>query len=426
MSENFSAPSSGVHPGPLVDPVPALSPEQSVRAARQISLPGFGEVAQRRLAAARVLVIGAGGLGSACVPYLVGAGVGTIGVVDDDVVELSNLHRQIAHGTADVGRSKLDSLADTAARLDPGVRIVKHPDRLTSVNALEVFAGYDLVIDGSDNFATRYLTNDAAQLTGIPLVWGSILQFHGQVSVAWHEHGPGFRDLFPVPPAPEDVLSCGEGGVLPGLCGTIGSLLATEAMKLIAGVGELLISRVLVYDALAAGTREIRYRRDPAAEPVTGLIDYELFCAGGAAAPASVDAEQLATELAQELGDELADELAAPAPLVLDVRTPEEHAQSRVIGARLLPLAELEAAAAQGTAAVRQLPALADLTTGPAGDEIPAGRGVVVQCERDPRSITAATLLRDAGFEQVRYLRGGIRALSATAPDLVKGEHHDH
>ncbi|MGO1183640.1 MAG: ThiF family adenylyltransferase [Micrococcaceae bacterium] len=422
MSENPSAPSSGVHPGPLVDPAPALSPEQSARAARQISLPGFGEAAQRRLAAARVLVIGAGGLGSACVPYLVGAGIGTIGVVDDDVVELSNLHRQIAHGTADVGRPKLDSLADTAARLDPGVRIVKHPDRLTSVNALEVFAGYDVVIDGSDNFATRYLSNDAAQLTGIPLVWGSILQFHGQVSVAWHEHGPGFRDLFPVPPAPEDVLSCGEGGVLPGLCGTIGSLLATESMKLIAGVGESLLGRVLVYDALAAGTREIRYRRDPAAEPVTGLIDYELFCAGGATAPASVDAEQLAAELAEALPGEPAD----PVPLVLDVRTPEEHAQRRVIGARLLPLAELEAAAAQGTAAVRQLPALADLTAGLAGDETPAGRGVVVQCERDPRSITAATLLRDAGFEQVRYLRGGIRALNATAPDLVKGEHHDH
>ncbi|WBL19842.1 ThiF family adenylyltransferase [Citricoccus sp. NR2] len=410
----------------LVDPVPALSAEQRDRAARQIRLPGFGEEAQRRLAAARVLVIGAGGLGSASVPYLVGAGIGTIGVVDDDVVELSNLHRQIAHGTDDLGRAKVDSLAETAARLDPGVRIVTHRERLTSVNALDVFADYDLVVDGSDNFATRYLSNDAAQLTGIPLVWGSILQFHGQVSVAWHEHGPGFRDLFPVPPAPEDVLSCGEGGVLPGLCGTIGSLLATEVMKLVTGVGEPLLGRVLVYDALAAGTREITYRRDPEAVAVTELIDYELFCAGGATAPEGVDAGAFAREYSGGFSGGAGgsdDGGPDPArPVLIDVRTAEVHAQRSIPGARLLPLDALDAAADQGPDAVRGLPALADLVADGTGPD------VVVHCERDPRSIRAARILREAGFDRVRYLRGGIRALTTAAPELVKSnetsEHH--
>src|SRR5690606_11174957 len=266
----------------------------------QISLPGFGEEAQRRLAAARVLVIGAGGLGSASVPYLAGAGVGTIGVVDDDVVELSNLHRQIAHSTADIGRSKTASLADTVHALDPSITVIEHCDRLTSQNALDIFSQYDLVLDGSDNFPTRYLANDAASLAGIPLVWGAILQYHGQVGVAWHSRGPGYRDLFPVPPEPGTVPDCAAGGVLPGLCGTVGSLLATEAMTLIAGVGEPLVGRVLVYDALAARTREIEFGRDPEAEPVTELIDYALFCGSSEdefGAPESATAAELAEAL---------------------------------------------------------------------------------------------------------------------------------
>lgn len=203
MSERIPA-----SPPPLVEAGEALTGEQAERAARQMLLPGFGELAQRRLRAARVLVIGAGGLGSASVPYLAGAGVGTIGIVDDDVVELSNLHRQIAHGTADVGRRKVASLAEAARSIDPGVRVVEHDLRLTSANALEIFGAYDLVIDGSDNFPTRYLSNDAAQLAGIPLVWGAILGYHGQLGVAWHARGPGYRDLFPVPPAPDEVVTC--------------------------------------------------------------------------------------------------------------------------------------------------------------------------------------------------------------------------
>ncbi|PRI10672.1 ThiF family adenylyltransferase [Leucobacter massiliensis] len=376
-------------PGALVEPCAALSGEQRERALRQIALPGFGELAQRRFAAASVLVIGAGGLGSASVPYLAGAGIGRIGVVDDDRVELSNLHRQIAHGTADVGRPKVASLAGTVAALDPAVRFDALNLRLTAANALEVMRGYDLVIDGSDNFPTRYLVADAAELLGVPLVWGSILQFHGQVGVSWRPEHPGYRDLFPVPPPPEEVLDCGTGGVLPGLCGTVGSLLATEAMKLIAGVGEPLLGRVLVYDALAARTRELPFARDPRAEPVTGLIDYELFCAGpgGPAMPEALDAAELARLM--EAGEP---------PRLIDVRTAEEHAQRFVPGAESVPLDELEA-----------------------GREIAPGP-VVVHCERDPRSIRAARLLQERGHTGVRYLRGGIRALAATAPQLLAGE----
>lgn len=414
-------------PGPLVEPAPELTRRQSARAERQMLLPGFGAEAQRRLAAARVVVIGAGGLGSACVPYLVGAGVGSgeradgrhgaIGIIDDDVVELSNLHRQIAHGTADVGRSKVDSIARTALAIDPGARIEPHARRLTAENALELFAGYDLVIDGSDNFPTRYLANDAAELTGIPLVWGAILQYHGQLGVAWHAHGPGYRDLFPRPPAPEDVLDCGAGGVLPGLCGTVGSLLATEAMKLIAGLGEPLIGRVLLYDALAARTRELEIRRDPRAVPVTGLVDYELFCAGGDSAggedaaavapPVPIDAAGLAAELR-----------SGRAVRLIDVRTAEEHLRRRIAGAESLPLAELEELLAAGVGTGGGAGVAEDLLSGP----------LVLHCERDPRSIRAAMLLAEAGLasdaqaREVRYLRGGIRALAEVAPELVEEE----
>jgi len=375
---------TGSRPGPLVAPIAELTEEQLARAARQLRLPGFGELAQRRLRAAKVLVIGAGGLGSATIPYLVGAGVGEIGVVDDDRVELSNLHRQIAHGTADIGRAKTDSLADAARRLDPGVAITTHRLRLTAQNALEVIEPYDLVIDGSDNFPTRYLVNDAVQLLDKPLVWGAILQYQGQVGVAWHRHGPGYRDLFPRPPAPEDAVSCESGGVLPGLCGTIGSLLATEAMKVIAGVGDLLVGRVLLYDALSARTRELPYERDPQTEPVTELIDYELFCAGPSAPP-----ELTAAELAERLR-------AGERPRLIDVRTPFERSQWRIAGSEALPLAVLETTDAS--------------LDGPA----------VVYCLHEPRAIRAAKLLMDRGCSGVTVLRGGIHEFASTAPEFVE------
>lgn len=337
-----------------------------------------------------MLVIGAGGLGSASVPYLVGAGIGTIGIVDDDAVELSNLHRQIAHGTADIGRQKTASLADTARAIDPAVNIIEHGERLTSANARHVFSGYDLVIDGSDNFPTRYLANDAAQLVGIPLVWGAILQFHGQVGVAWHEHGPGYRDLFPQPPAPGDVVNCADGGVLPGLCGTVGSLLATEAMKLIAGIGEPLIGRVLLYDALTARTRELAYQRDPDGATVSELIDYELFCGE---VPVQFRAPAVT---AVALRDELA---AGTSPRLLDVRTREEWEVRHIPGAVLLPLAELEALAENGS----------PLPTGP----------ITVHCAHDGRSIRAAEVLLRQGVHDVRYLRGGIEGFVGVAPEYV-------
>ncbi|KWR70582.1 molybdopterin biosynthesis protein MoeB [Arthrobacter sp. W1] len=373
----------------LVPPGPPLSGEQAARAARQLSLPGFDQAAQRRLAAARVLVIGAGGLGSASVPYLVGAGVGTIGIVDDDLVELSNLHRQVTHTTANIGLAKTASLAQAAKSLDPNVKIIEHNLRLDSSNALEIFANYDLVIDGSDNFPTRYLSNDAAQLSGIPLIWGSILQHHGQVSVAWHEHGPGYRDLFPVPPAPGTVPDCAAGGVLPGLCGTVGSLLATEALKLIAGIGAPLVGKVLIYDALAASTRTLEFSRDPQSVEVTELIDYVLFCSGELPEAEGIGAEALAEAIA-----------GGEAPVVLDVRNDDERAQQHVAGSLHLPLPQLEAAIESGS----------DL------EQIPAQ--VTVYCARGPRSQRAASLLAGRGIK-TNYLEGGLPALAAVAPQLL-------
>ena len=377
-------------PGPLVAPAPALGAEQRARAQRQIVLPGFGEEAQRRLRAARVLVVGAGGLGSASVPYLVGAGIGTIGIIDDDRVELSNLHRQVSHTTADIGRLKVESLADTARALDPGVTVVPHAERLTAATALSVLGEYDLVIDGSDNFPTRYLVADATELLAMPLVWGSLLQFHGQAGVSWRPEWPGFRDLFPAPPAPEDVVDCGSGGVLPALCGTIGSTLATEAMKLITGIGEPLLGRVLVVDALAGRTREIAYSADPGADPVTGLIDYERFCAGPDPAPPEVSADTLAAMWA-----------SGEAPRLLDVRTHEERDRLRVIGAESVPLDDLER------------------------DSVAFDGPVIVHCERDPRSVRAAKLLIARGVHDVRFLRGGIQALVAVAPEHLEGTARD-
>ncbi|MFJ2470766.1 ThiF family adenylyltransferase [Glutamicibacter sp. NPDC087583] len=373
----------------LVAPGPPLSGEQTARAARQLSLPGFDDTAQRRLAAARVLVIGAGGLGSASVPYLVGAGVGTIGIVDDDVVELSNLHRQVTHTTANIGLAKTASLAQAATALDPNVKIIEHNLRLDSSNALEIFANYDLVIDGSDNFPTRYLSNDAAQLSGIPLIWGSILQHHGQVSVAWHEHGPGYRDLFPVPPAPGTVPDCAAGGVLPGLCGTVGSLLATEALKLISGIGAPLVGKVLIYDALAASTRTLEFSRDPQTAEVTELIDYVLFCSGALPEAQGIGAEALAELL-----------VGSDTPVLLDVRNDDERAQQHIAGSLHLPLPQLEAAIESG----------ADL------EQIPAQ--VTVYCARGPRSQRAASLLAGRGIK-TKYLVGGLPALAAVAPQLL-------
>src|SRR3954451_21529069 len=263
---------------PLVEPAGSLTPEEVQRYSRHLIIPEVGMAGQLRLKNARVLVIGAGGLGSPALLYLAAAGVGTLGIVDDDVVEASNLQRQVIHGVSDVGRMKAESARSSIRELNPGVDVVLHQVRLDASNALEIFAGYDLILDGTDNFATRYLVNDAAALLGKPYVWGSILRFDGQVSVFWDAHGPNYRDLYPQAPPPGSVPSCAEGGVLGVLCAQIGSVMANEAVKLITGIGQTLLGRVLIFNALQMSWRELKVRKDPDAEPITRLVDYEAFC----------------------------------------------------------------------------------------------------------------------------------------------------
>ena len=345
-------------------------------------LPGIGVLGQRRLAAARVLVIGAGGLGSPVLHYLSAAGVGVIGIVDFDSVDLSNLQRQVIHGTADVGELKTASAARSIAALNPLVQVAQHTLRLDRDNALELFAGYDLVIDGSDNFATRYLANDAAAILGKPYVWGSVYRFDGQVTVFWEsapdDRSLDYRDLHPVPPAAGEVLSCDEAGVLGAVCATIGSMMATEAIKLITGIGEPLLGRVQTFDALAGDWREVRLTRRPDRVPVTGLIDYDEFCGVAASDPDSLSPEEL---------------LVRGVDGVIDVREPFEHDIVHIEGTRLVPLAHL-------------LERPTDVGPGP----------VVVYCKTGIRSERAAEALRAAGIDAVS-LRGGIQAwLDLTDP----------
>lgn len=376
--------------GAIVEPGPALAPDRLDRFSRQLLLPGFGELAQRRLAGARVLVVGAGGLGSATVPSLAAAGVGTIGIADTDLVELSNLHRQTAHSMADIGRPKLDSLADAVAAIDSAVTVVRHEVRLDSSNILGVLEGYDLVLDGSDNFPTRYLTNDAAELSNKPLVWGAILQYSGQAGVAWADRGPTYRDLFPVPPAADEVLSCADGGVLPSVCAAIGAIMASEAIKLITGVGEPLVGRVTTYDALTGRYRELSFERSPEAASVTELIDYAAFC--GVRPLASADDSRISAV-------ELSRLLDAGGPVqVIDVREPFEAEIAKLPAAEVIPLAQLQAGL----------------------DRIRADVPVVVYCHHDARSSRAMAVLREAGRASVRQLAGGIDAWAAEVDPTMR------
>jgi sulfur-carrier protein adenylyltransferase/sulfurtransferase len=356
--------------GPSAEADRKLTPDQLERGARTIALPGIGVSGQRLLRAARALVIGAGGLGSPVLQYLAAAGVGTIGIVDFDVVDLSNLQRQVIHAGSSVGEPKTLSATRAIAALDPSIAVVQHDTMLTADNALAIFADYDLIVDGSDNFATRYLANDAAAILHKPYVWGSVLRFDGQVTVFW-EHPGGesldYRDLHPTPPDPAQVLSCSEAGVLGSVCGTIGSMMATEAIKLITGVGEPLIGRVQILDALAGTWREVRPRRSPTRVPVTELIDYQIFC-GVPQFDASVEVEDI------------------PAGWhLVDVREPYEHEHRHLDGDLLVPLGKL----------------LAD----PSAVEGP----VVVYCASGVRSNRAARALRAVGIDAAS-LRGGIGA----------------
>ena len=361
------------------------------RYSRQLALPGFGLESQQALRAARVLVIGAGGLGSAVIPALAGAGVGTIGIIDDDRVELSNLHRQLMHGVADIGERKVASAAATVAALNPETTVLTYAERLTSAIALELFADYDLVIDGSDNFPTRYLSNDAAAITGIPLVWGAVSQFDGQVGVAWAERGPTYRDLFPTPPPAGSVLSCELGGVLPTVVGTIGSLMATEAIKIITGIGEPLIGRVLTVDALRGTVRSLTYQRDPLAAPITELIDYELFCG---VAPEPIRQDHSIDELGPN--ELTATELAARLDSVtlIDVRELWEAEIASIPGSILIPLGTL----AHDPAGAIAASAMLDI-----------GKPIVVYCHHGIRSATGRELLEGSGIP-ASHLLGGIDA----------------
>jgi adenylyltransferase/sulfurtransferase len=357
-------------------------PKEADRYARQRILPGFGETAQAALGAARVLVIGAGGLGSSVIPALAAAGVGTIGIIDDDTVEASNLHRQLIHGVADIGDGKVASAARTVAALNPAVVVEQHIERLGTGNALELFARYDLVLDGSDNFVTRYLANDAAALIGIPLVWGAVSQYGGQVGVAWAARGPHYRDLFPAPPPPGSVLTCAVGGVLPTVCAVIGSIMATEAIKITTGIGEPLIGAVTTFDALTGGFRELRYASDPEAEPIRGLIDYEAFC-GVVTTMAAVTATDLAAETDR--------------PVLLDVREPWEAAIARLGNSVLIPLGEL----------------------GERLGELDPGAPTVVYCHHGMRSAIALGILEANGFTDARHLEGGIDTWARTVDPTI-------
>ena len=400
------ASAGGDRPGPLVDPGPALSPARLERYSRTLALPGFGVDAQRRIRAARVLVIGAGGLGSAVIPALAAAGFGTIGVVDGDAVETSNLPRQTLHTPSDVGRSKAASARDTITGLDPDTRIVAVGAMLDSSNALELFAEFDLVLDGSDNFPTRYLVDDAATLAGIPAVWGAVHQFGGQVGVSWAQYGPTYRDLFPVPPEPESVPSCAEAGALPSVCTVIGGLMVTAAIALVTGIGDPLLGRAIVHDGLRGTFRDVRYERDPLAEPITGLIDYDLFCgipAGSApdTQPAPAGASDGRASLAERTGGgvsnrELQELLARGEKITLiDVREPWEAQLASIPGSALVPLGELQADLdedAEGVAtALREA-------------------SVVIYCHYGPRAEMARRLLIEAGVADTVVLLGGIDA----------------
>jgi len=373
----------------------ALAQEETVRYARHLLLPEVGLEGQRKLRAARVLVIGAGGLGSPVALYLAAAGVGTIGLVDFDEVDATNLQRQILHGTADIGRPKLDSARDRLGALNPHVSVEGISERLTSANAMEVIEAYDLVIDGTDNFPTRYLVNDACVLLGKPNVYGSIFRFEGQASVFWAERGPCYRCLFAEPPPPGMVPSCAEGGVLGVLPGMIGTIQAAEALKLLLGIGESLVGRLLMLDALRMRFREIRLRRDPGC-PVCGenptvreLIDYEVFCGYGPETSTEPDMVEIPEIDVRELKRRL--DQGDPLTLI-DVREPGEWDIGNLgpYGAKLIPMGELEQRMA----------------------EIDPADEVVLYCRSGARSGRVLEYMREQGYDRLWNLKGGMLAWS--------------
>jgi sulfur-carrier protein adenylyltransferase/sulfurtransferase len=374
---------------PLVEPAESLTPQEIRRYSRHLIIPDVAMDGQKRLKNAKVLCVGAGGLGSPALMYLAAAGVGTLGIIDFDVVDESNLQRQVIHGQSDIGRSKAESARDSVREINPLVNVVLHTERLDSSNAMSIFTPYDLIVDGTDNFATRYLVNDACVLSGKPYVWGSIYRFDGQASVFWAEHGPCYRCLYPEPPPPGMVPSCAEGGVLGVLCASIGSIQVTEAIKVLTGVGDPLVGRLMIYDALEMTYRAVKVRKDPECPlcgknpTITELIDYEQFCgtvsdeAQLAAASSTITATEL--KAMQDKGEDF---------LLVDVREPAEWEIVRIPGAVLIPKGDLPGRLS----------------------ELPQNKPVVMYCKTGIRSAETLALLKNAGFKDAVHVQGGVTA----------------
>jgi adenylyltransferase/sulfurtransferase len=377
---------------PLVEPGPELTVDEVRRYSRHLIIPDVGMSGQRRLMNAKVLCVGAGGLGSPALMYLAAAGVGTLGIAEFDTVDESNLQRQIIHGQSDIGKSKAESAKESIAEINPYVKVNIHNVRLDVDNVLEIFAQYDLIVDGTDNFATRYLVNDAAVLLKKPYVWGSIYRFDGQASVFWAEHGPCYRCLYPEPPPPGMVPSCAEGGVLGVLCASIGSIQTTEAIKLLMGIGEPLIGQLIVYDALEMSYRKVKVRKDPNC-PICSdkptqtelLPDYESFCgmlsqdASEAVSGSTISVTELKSKM--DAGDKF---------VLIDVREPGEFEIVRIPGSILIPKQEF--------------------INGSALEKMPQDVPIILHCKSGVRSAECLAVLKQAGFADATHVSGGVLA----------------
>jgi molybdopterin/thiamine biosynthesis adenylyltransferase/rhodanese-related sulfurtransferase len=380
---------------PLVQPAAELTVDEVRRYSRHLIIPDVGMAGQKRLKNAKVLCVGAGGLGSPALMYLAAAGVGTLGIVEFDTVDESNLQRQIIHSQSDIDRPKVDSAADTVKGINPYVNVIKHEVRLDSTNVMEIFAQYDLIVDGTDNFATRYLVNDACVLLNKPYVWGSIYRFDGQASVFWSEHGPCYRCLYPEPPPPGMVPSCAEGGVLGVLCASIGSIQVTEAIKVLTGIGDALVGSLIVYDALEMTYRKIKVRKDPNCAvcgenpTVTVLIDYEAFCGAvsNEAAEAVVDSTINVKQLAEMLK---ARERGEKDFVLIDVREPNEYDIVSIPGSVLIPKDKF--------------------LMGDALADLPSDKQIVLHCKVGGRSAEVLAAVKGAGFNDAIHVGGGVLA----------------
>jgi adenylyltransferase/sulfurtransferase len=377
---------------PLVTPGPALTVDEVRRYSRHLIIPDVAMAGQQRLMNAKVLCVGAGGLGSPALMYLAAAGVGTLGIVEFDTVDESNLQRQIIHGQSDIGKSKALSAKEKVAEINPYVNVILHETRLDVSNVMEIFSQYDLIVDGTDNFATRYLVNDACVLLKKPYVWGSIYRFDGQASVFWAEYGPCYRCLYPEPPPPGMVPSCAEGGVLGVLCASIGSIQVTEAIKLLTGIGEPLVGSLMVYDALEMSYRKVKIRKDPNC-PICSknpkqtelLPDYEAFC--GVLSDAATDAVTGSTITVQELKNKMD---AHENFYLIDVREPSEFEIVRIPGSHLIPK--------QG------------FLDGSVLANLPQDKPIILHCKSGVRSAECLAVLKGAGFSDATHVSGGVVA----------------